>query len=245
MSPVTVSPDGRWWWDGTRWQSRVVEGELELFWFTSTPQWFERVLVTGLIGLIPIVGSINMYGWTLAGVDMLRQRWRELPPHGFQYLERGVAPFVVYLVWGLAAVFVLASLAVGAVALLASKPSQVAAGLSVIALIVLLAIAWALTLLFLMASILILSDRAGIGHAISPVNVVRAARRNGEVSLHAGLLYLGGSIVIFVGGLFLSFVPFASLLAGVALPAVMALVMPALSRFEVGEVGPPAPAAPR
>ncbi|HYM97392.1 MAG TPA: hypothetical protein VET26_08830, partial [Candidatus Sulfotelmatobacter sp.] len=65
MSPAPISPDGRWWWDGARWQSRLVEGELDLFWFTSTPDWFARIAITGLIGLIPIVGTINLLGWTL------------------------------------------------------------------------------------------------------------------------------------------------------------------------------------
>ncbi|TMB46844.1 MAG: hypothetical protein E6J53_04105, partial [Chloroflexi bacterium] len=63
MSPALISPDGRWWWDGARWRSRLVEGELDLFWFTSSPDWFGRVALTGLIGLIPIIGTINLFGW--------------------------------------------------------------------------------------------------------------------------------------------------------------------------------------
>ena len=41
-------------------QLRAVEGPLELFWFTSTPEWVQRALVTGLIGLIPIIGFRRM-----------------------------------------------------------------------------------------------------------------------------------------------------------------------------------------
>jgi len=57
--PALISPDGRWWWDGQHWRSRIVDGPLELFWFTATPDWFTRVVVTGLISLIPVVGAIN------------------------------------------------------------------------------------------------------------------------------------------------------------------------------------------
>src|ERR1700737_4263902 len=46
--PQLISQDGRWWWDGKQWRTRLVEGPLDLFWFTSTPDWFTRVLVMGL-----------------------------------------------------------------------------------------------------------------------------------------------------------------------------------------------------
>ena len=65
VMPALISEDGRWWWDGRQWRPRTVEGKLDLFWFTGTPDWVSRVLVTGLIGLIPIVAR--------RGDEMLRR----------------------------------------------------------------------------------------------------------------------------------------------------------------------------
>ncbi len=234
-----ISPDGRWWWDGSQWRSRVVEGELDLFWFLTTPQWFERVAITGLIGLIPIVGQINLYGWTLAASDMVRQRWRELPPAGFQYLERGVAPFIVMLVYGLAVLLVLATLAVGGIVLLASKPAQVAAGITVFAFVALIAIAWWLTATYLLAAMLVCSYRLGIGRALNPAVLFTQARHNSDISIRAGITYVVAAVVLTFGATVASFaIPFAGLAVSVGLPAVMALIAPLLSKFDVAGAGP-------
>lgn len=238
-----ISPDGRWWWDGRQWRSRLVEGELDLFWFTSTPQWFERVAITGLIGLIPIVGQINLYGWTLSGTDMLKQRWRELPPAGFQYLERGVAPFIVMLVYGLTVALILASLALGGIVMIAGKPAHVALGIVVLAVLAVLALAWWLTSVYLLAAMFVCSDRFGIGRALNPAVLFAHARRNSGVSVRAGVTYLVAAVVLAVGGVAASFViPFAGLALSVGLPAVMAMITPLLSRFDAGipERGPSA-----
>src|SRR5579864_2557743 len=159
MSPAPISQDGRWWWDGTRWRSRVVEGPLDTLWFTSTPDWFGRVAVTGLIGLIPIVGTINLLGWTLVATDMVRRGWRELPPAGFQYLERGVAPFLVAFAYGLVFFFVIASLIGSAIAIVLANPHQVAVAVLLVIVALVLLIAWWLATLYLTAAILIGADR--------------------------------------------------------------------------------------
>src|SRR5438874_4756959 len=61
-----------------------------------------KIIVQGLIYLIPIVGWLALYGWMLAALDNLRQGRRELPPAGFGHLGRGVTLFLVLLVYGLA-----------------------------------------------------------------------------------------------------------------------------------------------
>jgi len=233
VSPALISEDGRWWWDGRAWRSRLVEGNLELFWFTTTPDWMQRVAITGLIGLIPIVGAINLYGWTLVAADMIRRGWRELPPAGFQHLERGVAPFLVSLVYGLVAILVISSLVVAAVALLLAKPAHVLTAIVLIVVAVLIVIAWWLISLYLLAAILIGSDKLGIGHALDPRRLLALARKNSDASLHVAVIYAAGAIALSVVGAALSFVPLGSLLPLIALPGVYAMAVPRLATFQV------------
>lgn len=231
--PALVSQDGRWFWDGSRWRSRLVEGPLELFWFTGTPEWEGRVLLTGLIALIPIVGSMNTLGWTLVATDMIRQRWKELPPAGFHYLERGAAPFVVSFLYGLVGLFVLVAMLVGGFVLLFSNHGRPAAGVVLIVLSVIFIVAWWMISLLLFAAILIGSDRLGLGRAINPVVLVRLVRQNPDVSLHVALIYgLGGLAIGLVGVVIGFIVPFGGIVVSIALPAIYAMTVPALATFE-------------
>ncbi len=242
--PALVSPDGRWFWDGSRWRSRMVEGPLDLFWFTSTPEWENRILLTGLIALIPIVGSINTLGWTLVATDMIRQRWKELPPAGLQYVERGVAPFVLGLVYGLVAFLVLAALFVGGLVLLFSNGSVPALGVVLIVLSVVFLVAWWLISLLIFAAILIGSDRLGLGHAINPAVLVRLVRQNMNASLHAALIYGLGALALGAVGLMIGFIiPFGGLILSIGLPAVYAMTVPPLATFEARPVAAHAPSA--
>ena len=232
--PAQISPDGRWWWDGTQWRSRLVEGELGLFWFTTTPDWTSRILLVGLIGLIPIVGAINLYGWTLVAVDMIRRGWRELPPANFSYLERGVAPFVTGLAYGFVILFALVGMAGSAIALGFSGSSRIplAIGLGVLEALFLIAL-WVLGA-FMFGALLIGSDRLGIGRALNPLRLFALARANHEVSVRIALSYFVASIAIFTVEVFISLVvPFVSLAVNLALPAVFAVLVPSLARFEV------------
>jgi len=238
--PALISADGRWRWDGRQWRSRAVEGPLDLFWFTTTPDWFERVAVTGLIGLIPIVGSINLLGWALASTDMVRSGWKELPPAGFQHLERGVAPFIVSLVYGLVAAAVIAVLIVFAVALGLSGRTQAVIAIGIGFVVFLLLVAWWLVALYFFAAVLIGSDRLGITNAIDPRRLYALARANHHASLHIALLYAAASIVFAVAGVAVGvIIPFGGLLLAIGLPAVYAILVPTLASFHVE-----APAAP-
>jgi uncharacterized membrane protein (DUF485 family) len=239
--PVLISGDGRWWWDGTHWRSRAVEGPLDLFWFTSTPDWFQRVIVTGLIGLIPIIGSINMLGWTLTATDMVRGGWKELPPAGFQHLERGVAPFVVGLVYGLVLSVVFVILAVVAVAFgVSGRTSLVVIGIALGLLGLLLLLAWWLAALYIFAALLIGSDRLGIVHALDPRRLYALARANHHASLHVAVMYGAATLIFAAIGLTIGIiVPFGSLVLTASLPAVYALVVPTLASFRVDAAGGP------
>ena len=234
MAQNLISDDGRWWWDGTRWRSRVVEGELDMFWFTTTPDWFTRILITGLITLIPIVGSINTYGWTLAAVDMVRGRWRELPPAGFHHLERGVRPFLVSLVYGLVAFLVIGVLAAGAILLAISDHSRIPIAIAIGLLVLLLALAWWLLVLYLFAAMIVGSDRLGVAKALNPRTLLAVTRANRSAALVAGATYLVAALVLsFAGSAVGVVVPFGGLIVTVALPAVFAMVVPSLAKIEV------------
>lgn len=237
--PALVSQDGRWFWDGTRWRSRVVDAPLDTFWFTSTQEWQGRILVTGLIALIPIVGAINTLGWTLVAVDMIRQGWKELPPAGFHYLERGVPPFVISLVYGLVVLFVVIALVVAGLFAVFAKQWWPVVGVVLLVLAAILLVAWWLVSLFLTAAILIGSDRLGLGRAFNPAVLVRLARQNFDASVHVALIYFLGGLVVGTVGLVIGLiVPFGGLIISIALPAIYAIAVPRLASFEV-----PAPAA--
>jgi len=176
--PALISEDGRWWWDGTQWRTRVVEDKPDLFWFTTTPEWTTRVLITGLIGLIPIVGAINMLGWALAATDMFRNRWKELPPPGFQHLERGVAPFLAGLVYGALFFILIGTLTLFAVLLATTGGARIAVAIALALVILLIVLAWWLTWLYLVAPLLLAADRLGVGKALDPRRLFTLARAN-------------------------------------------------------------------
>lgn len=69
-------------------------------WPFQDPGWFSKMVVQGLIFIIPIVGWIALAGWLVLTIDNYRAGRRELPPAGF-HLERGVALFVVLLAYGI------------------------------------------------------------------------------------------------------------------------------------------------
>jgi len=237
--PALISEDGRWWWDGRQWRTRLVEGRPDLFWFTTTPEWSTRVLITGLIGLIPIVGAINMLGWTLAATDMFRNRWKELPPAGFQYLERGVAPFVAGLVYGLVFFIFFAFVTVFTVLLATSGGGRAAIAVGLAVLIFLIAVAWWLVWLYLIAALLISADRLGIVKALDPGRLFALAHASHALSLRVGLIYGLGTIALVAVAVGLAFIPFSGLIVSIGLPAVYATLVPSLAAFRV-EPGPEA-----
>src|SRR2546429_5043574 len=69
-------------------------------WPFQDPGWFGKMVLQGLISIIPIVGWIALVGWFMMTIDNYRAGRRELPPAGF-HPERGVGLFVVLLVYGI------------------------------------------------------------------------------------------------------------------------------------------------
>jgi MFS family permease len=244
VMPALISDDGRWWWDGTQWRPRTVEGKLDLFWFTSTPEWITRVVVTGLIGLIPIVGAINLLGWTLEATDMVRGGWKELPTPGFRYLERGAAPFVVSLAYGVVILFFVGILVFVSVLLATSGDGRAVLAIGFGLLIFLIFLAAWLASLYLFAALILASDRLGIAKAIDPRRLLALARANHEISLHVALIYGAATIVVAVISLAVGvIIPFSGLIVSLGLPAVYAMLVPSLATFRIdpptGQLPPP------
>jgi len=69
-------------------------------WPFQDQQWPSKILIQGLIALIPIVGWIALTGWLVMAIDNYRVGRRELPPAGF-HLERGIVLFVVYVIYSI------------------------------------------------------------------------------------------------------------------------------------------------
>ena len=67
-------------------------------WPFSDQQWFSKMILQGLIAIIPIVGHIALLGWLMITIDNYRAGRRELAPAGF-HLERGIAIWAVLLVY--------------------------------------------------------------------------------------------------------------------------------------------------
>ena len=89
-------------------------------WAARDPEWIGKTLLMGLIGLIPIVGGLQLTGWMLAMLDNLRAGRQEIPPAGFRYATRGVWLWLAGVIYGLIFVFVFyGSFAVFAIAMTA------------------------------------------------------------------------------------------------------------------------------
>jgi hypothetical protein len=64
------------------------------------PRWIEKILIQGLILIIPIVGLIATAGWMLMTLDNLRAGRQELAPAGF-HLSRGIGLFGAWFIYTL------------------------------------------------------------------------------------------------------------------------------------------------
>lgn len=75
-------------------------------WAARDPEWITKLLLMGLIGLIPIVGGLQQVGWLLTMLDNLRAGRSEIPPAGFRYATRGVWLWLAGVIYPVVLVFV-------------------------------------------------------------------------------------------------------------------------------------------
>lgn len=64
------------------------------------PAWLGKMIVQGLIFIIPIVGWIAGAGWLMLAFDNARSGRNELPPAGF-HLSRGISIFGAYVIYAI------------------------------------------------------------------------------------------------------------------------------------------------
>jgi len=157
-------------------------------WPFQDPRWFEKLIVQGLIGIIPIVGWIALAGWLMLTVDNYRGGRRELPPAGF-HLARGGPVFLVLVVYSI--VFGLPG---GAI----SRSGAVVDSAGLLSLGDLLNFALWLMLSFLTPAVVLLTYQRGLAGGFDVSAVWEAASGNVNNSIVAGLVIVAAEVV---GGL--------------------------------------------
>lgn len=168
---------------------------------TKDPQWLGKLIVVGLIGFIPILGQMNLLGWTLASLDNLRAGRYELGAGNFSHLGRGARLFLVLLIYGLMVGVVAAVFYGPGVALTVLNPNSGVAALGglltgvggLIVFVATLGLAWIQPIVYLR------TDRAGIGAGLDLPGVVADLRAQPMKALLAALLLYVGSLIGGVG----------------------------------------------
>lgn len=180
-------------------------------WPFSDPGWFPKMIVQGLIAIIPIVGTIALLGWLLMTVDNYRAGRRELAPAGF-HLQRGIA------LWAVLVVYVIVLFLPGGIVNGIGTSSD-SSGLT--ALGGLLYLAALLLILFLSPAIFLNTYRAGFNGGFDVAGIWALATGNPSPTLLAAVLLLVANIISGLGvivccvGLLLT-VPYgAAIMAGV------------------------------
>lgn len=170
-------------------------------WPVREPNAVPKLLIIGLIFLIPIVGWINALGWMLTGIDQLRAGDERLPPANFSYLGRGARLFVVNVVYILAIAVLAAIFYFPAVTIFNSQSSRPINGwlFSLGLLLSLLAFSVAtlgsLAVTFATPAIVLATDHGGIAGGLRVAQVVHRIRESPMNTLIAGLMLVAASFV--------------------------------------------------
>ncbi len=171
-------------------------------WPSRDPQWVSKVLLMGLILLIPIVGQLVALGWLLSALDNLRAGRLELPPAGFSYVGRGVNLFVVFLVYGIALAVVLGILfGVGISIAVASDGRAGGLGAFLIVLGYAVLILGVLLLYLLSPPIILATERGGIGGGLNVPAVIGMVTADFNAAAYAGLFALVSYVIGGVGAI--------------------------------------------
>jgi Protein of unknown function (DUF4013) len=157
-------------------------------WPFQDPGWFGKMIVQGLIAIIPIIGWIAMAGWMMINIDNFRAGRRELAPAGF-HLGRGAGIFFVFLIYGLV-------LAIPGIVLGSLGGSSQSAGLSAVGNVISLALR--LIVIFLTPAIILFVYRGGFSAGFDFSGIWGLATSNTANTLMAALVVLVANLI---GGL--------------------------------------------
>ena len=208
-------------------------------WPFRDQQWPSKILVQGLIALIPIVGWIALAGWLALVIDNYRVGRRELPPPGF-HLERGIALFVVYVIY--AVVFSIpGDIISGAGSRGESSGLSSLGGLISFAASVLLA--------FLAPSIILHTYRSGFNGGFDVSGIWEMATRNSTNTIIAGVLIWVSSVIAGFGLLiccvgFIFTAPYAAAITAGVVTWYEQITGGGAPATSPGPLAPPPPAAP-
>jgi uncharacterized protein DUF4013 len=200
-------------------------------WPFRDPEWFDKIVLMGLIALIPIVGWLQLLGWMLSALDNLRHGWQVLPPAAFRYATRGINLFAASLIWGLVAlVLIYGSMGVAIFAMLSVTPNSGNGTSSAAFPFLFLPLMFGITAAFgliiialyvFIPPLILFTDRKGLGGAFNLAGFVHAIRTSPKESVAAAAIALVsyfisglGTYLCYVGILFT--IPYSlALLAGV------------------------------
>ena len=171
-------------------------------WPSRDPEWVGKVVLTGLILFIPVVGQLVLAGWMLAALDNLRAGRPVLPPAGFSYIGRGVNLFLVYLLYGVALLVVFGVLDGAGIALsLSSTNASSVLGVALILLGYAVLLVAALGLSLMTPAVVVATERGGIGGGLNLPGVIRMVAGDIEEALRAGLFALVALLIGSIGSI--------------------------------------------
>jgi hypothetical protein len=160
------------------------------------PGWVGKIVVQGLILIIPIVGLIATAGWMLMTFDNLRAGRQELAPPGF-HLSRGIGLFGAWLIY--AVVLSIPGGILNGIGAGINNSNHMYYGGPFSGLGSLLSFAAQLLLYFLLPSIIVMTYHHGFSGGMDIQGVWRLATSNTNNSVIAGLMMFVAGIVGLLG----------------------------------------------
>jgi hypothetical protein len=180
-------------------------------WMARDPDWITKLLLMGLIGLIPVVGGLQQAGWLLTMLNNLRAGRYEVPPAGFRYASRGVwlwlagviyAVIFVFVFYGVFALFVVGATTVGSIG--SGDNGQHPNPLALI--FIPLFFLWfgvlfivSLVVWLFVPAVIELTDRKGLAGAFDIAGIIHAVRVDPQRNLAAGALSLAAYFIAGLG----------------------------------------------